>query len=145
MFRLAIFCSAMIAAFPANAAEPIWFGDNTSQYADDGECDDRRFIGKTMDENLNSDDIAHDSNDCKTAFDAGKIKLWYEHEARAVTQCSRIDFGDNSSEWANDGDCDDPRFEGRGSASGIASVDRGKDANDCSIQCKAGMIFIRNY
>ena len=28
----------------------------------------------------------------------------------------RPDFGDDSSEWARDGECDDPRFEGEGSA-----------------------------
>ena len=26
------------------------------------------------------------------------------------------DFGDNTSQWANDGECDDPRFEGEGAA-----------------------------
>ena len=31
--------------------------------------------------------------------------------------CRRCpDFGDDSSEWARDGECDDPRFEGEGSA-----------------------------
>jgi uncharacterized protein YdeI (BOF family) len=25
-----------------------------------------------------------------------------------------INFGDDASQWSNDGECDDPRFEGRG-------------------------------
>ena len=30
-----------------------------------------------------------------------------------VAVTAAIDFGDNSSEWANDGECDDPRFAGQ--------------------------------
>ena len=41
------------------------------------------------------------------------------------------DFGDNSSRWANDGECDDPRFEGEGSAATLLDGDRGHDATDC--------------
>ena len=42
-----------------------------------------------------------------------------------------IDFGDNSSDWAGDGECDDPRFAGRGMASTLLEEDRLHDADDC--------------
>lgn len=42
-----------------------------------------------------------------------------------------IDFGDNSSEWARDGECDDPRFAGRGMASTLLEDDQLRDADDC--------------
>lgn len=145
MFRLTALFLFSIFATQALASDPIWFGDNTSEWANDGECDDRRFFGVGMDENLNSKDITHDAADCQALFDEGKLEIWLEVKARKVTQCANIDFGNNTSEWADDGECDDPRFEGRGSAGDIVSDDWKKDANDCSRQCKAGMIFIRNY
>jgi hypothetical protein len=43
----------------------------------------------------------------------------------------RIQFGDDSSEWSFDGECDDPRFEGRGMASALLDEDRFRDATDC--------------
>lgn len=56
-----------------------------------------------------------------------------------------IDFGDNSSAYANDGECDDPRFEGSGMAAISFAEDRGKDADDCRAAYAAGTItFIRN-
>ncbi len=145
MFRLVVFCFVTFFAAHASASEQIWFGDNASEWANDGECDDRRFFGKGMDEDLNNDDITHDANDCRALYNAGKLQVWREEKARAVTQCTQIDFGNDSSEYANDGECDDPRFEGRGSASDILRGDIKKDANDCRQQCNAGMIFIRNY
>ena len=42
-----------------------------------------------------------------------------------------VSFGDNSSDWANDGECDDPRFAGSGVADILLDEDRGHDANDC--------------
>ena len=42
-----------------------------------------------------------------------------------------IEFGDNSSDWAGDGECDDPRFAGRGMASTLLEEDRLHDADDC--------------
>ena len=41
--------------------------------------------------------------------------------ATTATPNADIDFGDDSSEWANDGECDDPRFEGTGSAGATSS------------------------
>lgn len=43
-----------------------------------------------------------------------------------------IDFGDDLSTWANDGECDDPRFAGRGTATTLLDEDMYHDATDCS-------------
>ena len=46
-----------------------------------------------------------------------------------------IDFGDDTSEWANDGECDDPRFTGPGAFAGggalLIDVLPMTDATDC--------------
>ena len=39
---------------------------------------------------------------------------------RARRAARQPDFGDDTSQWANDGECDDPRFEGEGSARHVA-------------------------
>jgi hypothetical protein len=53
------------------------------------------------------------------------------------------DFGDDSSRWANDGECDDPRFAGEGSADTLLDEDRGHDATDCRRLLKQGRIELR--
>jgi hypothetical protein len=58
------------------------------------------------------------------------------------TATGGIDFGDNSSAYANDGECDDPRFEGEGMAFISFDEDRGKDANDCRAAFEAGTITL---
>ena len=52
------------------------------------------------------------------------------------------DFGDDSSEWANDGACDDTRFVGdRGAGAWTSSDDHvGRDATDCRNLLNAGRI-----
>ena len=51
-------------------------------------------------------------------------------------------FGDDSSRWANDGDCDDTRFVGDRGAGAWTSDDShvGKDATDCRNLLNAGRI-----
>ena len=44
---------------------------------------------------------------------------------------AQVSFGDDSSQWARDGECDDPRFQGEGSAETLLDEDRGHDATDC--------------
>lgn len=51
-----------------------------------------------------------------------------------------IDFGDDLSTWANDGECDDPRFAGEGAASTLLDDDMYHDATDCSTAYAAGTI-----
>jgi hypothetical protein len=63
--------------------------------------------------------------------------------APASAQQDEIDFGDDSSQWANDGECDDPRFEGEGTAATLLDEDRGHDAADCRALFAAGRVRLR--
>ena len=57
-----------------------------------------------------------------------------------------IAWGDNSSQWANDGDCDDPRFDGPWAHSVLLPEDVMRDANDCRMRYDRGEVFLRtNY
>ena len=54
----------------------INFGDNESQWAGDGECDDPRFAGEGMTETpLLAKDAHHDANDCLAAWRTGGLRL----------------------------------------------------------------------
>lgn len=140
-----IIASVVTLAPVALLAQSINFGDDASQWSNDGECDDRRFRGAAMAQGLDRDDIGHDATDCKTAFDAGNLSIWDFAAAKAATQCSAINFGDNNSKWPNDGQCDDYRFDGPGADYVLLSKDIGHDANDCSQLCELGQIAIRDY
>ena len=54
------------------------------------------------------------------------------------------DFGDNNSEWAYDGECDDLRFEGTGMAQLFSWEDVGHDATDCRTLLEQGVIQWRS-
>jgi len=56
-----------------------------------------------------------------------------------------IDFGDDSSQWAHDGECDDPRFSGPGSAAELAEADYFRDASDCRAAVAAGTVVFTGY
>lgn len=51
------------------------FGDDSSMWASDGECDDSRFEGDGVASSLIDSDIYHDASDCRTLYDAGAIRL----------------------------------------------------------------------
>ena len=52
------------------------FGTDSSEFANDGKCDDPRFEGEGMtDTELLNADIRADATDCRTAFEAGTITL----------------------------------------------------------------------
>ena len=115
------------------------FGDNTSQWANDGECDDPRFEGEGAADTLLDEDLGHDATDCRKLFNAGSITV-----RRAVAASNgAVNFGDDSSEWARDGECDDPRFEGEGSADTLLDGDNGHDATDCRSLFGEGRIALR--
>lgn len=198
----------------------INFGDNSSMFADDGECDDPRFDGPGAAATTFEDNEMRDANDCRNMFESGQISLVAggstspsrASAAPANRQAAQsaaapeetytigtprgdvdgatledgsifasgtvyggpinsgdprdsrmpgttntapvttpsasnlaIDFGDNSSTWANDGECDDPRFGGDGMALSSVDEDRGRDAADCRAAYEAGTItLIRN-
>ncbi|MDG1470479.1 hypothetical protein [Pseudosulfitobacter sp. SM2401] len=126
-------------------AQSADYGDDTSEWANDGECDDRRFTGAGVTGSLDSDDSGHDATDCKRAVEFGRAKLWVFADAIKVTQCDAVNFGDDSSEWAKDRECDDFRFEGDGMSAVVLSEDIGRDAADCRRLCDAGKIALRDY
>lgn len=132
--------------------EDIDFGDNSSMWADDGECDDPRFAGEGMASFTVEDDRLRDANDCENLYLEGGL-TFLEGEIidpnAAVTAFianSEIDFGNNNSVWSDDGECDDPRFSGPGVAAFTDPSDAGQDANDCArLFMEGGLSFNENF
>ncbi|MCB1517303.1 MAG: hypothetical protein KDJ19_06775 [Hyphomicrobiaceae bacterium] len=127
---------------PGDVVGDINFGDNESQWADDGECDDPRFNGEGSADSLFDENIAHDANDCRTLFLAGKVEFLGNDSDMEIVEYAGITFGDNLSDWSNDGECDDPRFEGNGMAGVLSDVDLEHDANDCLALFQSGDIHL---
>ena len=121
------------------------FGDDTGRWPNDGECDDRRFVGFGMASGLTSENLGRDASDCRSLFDAGRITLWSWAAAQAATQCAAINFGDDSGDYPNDSDCDDPRFDGPGAAFVLNPEWSGRDASDCRRMCDLGMVALRDF
>lgn len=148
---LATLATVLVCASGVHAAPD--FGDNSSEWANDGECDDPRFVetadGYGMAEMLLDEDIGADANDCRALYNSGAIRLQGEEPAAksSVGLCENVQFGDNSSEWANDGECDDPRFvetsNGYGMAEFLLNEDAFHDMNDCRALCNAGAIELK--
>ena len=106
----------------------IEFGLNTSAWADDGVCDDPRFEGPGTRPGMETDDRGADAGDCLALYEAGLVRL-----AGVDPESGAIDFGDDASRYALDGECDDPRFTGPGTAWDwlLLGENRGHDATDC--------------
>ncbi len=143
--RFATCLALLLLAAPALAQE-IKYGDDSGDYPNDDECDDRRFIGPgVVTGELNWASLGKDASDCKAAVDGGRASLWVMDEAKAATNCAAQRWGDDSSEYSLDGVCDDPRFEGVGAANILISDDSGRDATDCRRLCEFGLIYLRDY
>ncbi len=128
-----------LAAMPVAAmkAAPIDLGANDGPFADDGECDDPRLVGEGMASALLTDSIGRDAADCSAALKKGTVSLnpWYVEPASV----SDISYGDNASDFAHDGECDDIRFTGDYADAMIYLVeDIGHDADDCRAAVKSG-------
>lgn len=55
-----------------------------------------------------------------------------------------INFGHDSGEWANDFECDDPRFKGPGmTTTPLLAEDTKRDATDCAAAYRAGQLTLR--
>ena len=118
------------------AAQQINFGDDSSEWANDGECDDGRFTGAGLTATpLLEEDVLADATDCRTAYEAGKLRLL------GVGKDGTIDFGNDSGEWSNDGECDDMRFAGPGmTLTPLLQADIMADATDCRDAFAAGQL-----
>lgn len=159
----------------------IDFGDDTSMFANDGECDDARFVGAGLTQTgLLESDISHDANDCRAAFETGKLRLRTSGDPSAEslvgtpsplaealtpspdetnkadaapqsygppetsTMFNGVEFGDDQSRWSGDGECDDPRFEGKGMTSTpLLEKDTLHDASDCLAAWKTGELKLK--
>ncbi|MXO89811.1 hypothetical protein [Pontixanthobacter aquaemixtae] len=126
---------------PGIDSSAIDWGDDESEWANDGECDDRRFAGAGMTATrLLETDLGHDATDCRTAFEAGNLKLRTDTPR---PDAASIDWGDDESEWANDGECDDKRFFGPGmTETPLLDADVLHDATDCRSAYEAGDLSI---
>ncbi|MBN36418.1 MAG: hypothetical protein CMM46_16890 [Rhodospirillaceae bacterium] len=125
----------------------INFGDDSSQWAYDYECDDPRFSGPGMaTAGLSSANAYRDATDCRSAFNVGQVWLAssQNYNSGYDSYASSINFGDDSSAWSYDGECDDPRFYGPGmTTTPLLDEDRYRDATDCRRQHEAGRIALR--
>lgn len=68
--------------------------------------------------------------------------------ALAPTQASSptrddIEWGDDGSQWANDDECDDPRFAGPGAHETNVAEDRYHDATDCRTLYERGQVYLK--
>ena len=124
---------------PPSSTAGIDFGDDSGDWTNDGECDDPRFTGTGSAAELLEADIRKDATDCRTAFEAGTVTLKDTGDTPSTTD---IDFGDDSGDWANDDECDDPRFRGTGSAEELVDADLLKDATDCKAAFEAGTVTL---
>jgi len=123
--------------------ERIEFGDNGGEYPNDGECDDPRFVGDGMATSTDTVNIGGDAADCLMHFERGNIRLARTQGESSIEECQAIDFGDDTSDWARDGECDDPRFTGPGTHS-IANIDDLRtDATDCRRLCDLGQVWLK--
>ncbi len=142
----------MLIPMPAAAADDINFGDDSGRFAKDGECDDMRFAGAGMTDTLLIDsDIWHDATDCRSAYNQGRLTYLGGHRngapsnsAPADNGASRIQWGDDSSRYAKDGECDDKRFTGAGmTTTPLLDSDIRHDATDCRAAFNQGRLTLR--
>ncbi|WP_323016163.1 hypothetical protein [Devosia sp.] len=120
-------------------AADIDFGDDSSRWANDEQCDDPRFSGEGMAPILERADLWSDASDCQAAFAAGTITYIGEEPELPPVE---FDYGDDWSEWANDGECDDPRFTGPGTDKKMLDDDMYGDASDCRALEAEGKVSI---
>ena len=150
--RILLTAAVALLAAPVPAfAQNVDFGDDASRFAKDGECDDMRFTGPGMtDTTLIDSDIRHDATDCRSAYNQGR--LTYNGGRRdgsasstyAASGVNHIMWGDDTSKYAKDGECDDKRFVGAGMTSTpLLDSDIKHDATDCRSAYNQGRLQLR--
>ena len=117
------------------------FGDDRNLYAKDGECDDPRFDGDGMGAKPSLAGLKHDATDCMAAWTADQIRPRVSLTSGGIAIRDGLLFGDDSSPYANDGECDDPSFVGRSMAGGGGSSEHvGRDQTDCLLGYESGAL-----
>ena len=111
----------------ATALGDLVFGNNSGSYANDDDCDDARFHDDGDDYNYKREHVLADASDCRAAVNSGEVSLL-------------LDFGNDSGEYANDGECDDNRFTGEGRSVISSNSHVRADASDCVAAYRAGTI-----
>jgi hypothetical protein len=119
-------------------ADAIDFGDDTSVWANDAECDDPRFAGEGVAASPVRANVGRDAADCRAALEDGRAVFQGELEPLWSGVHEDIDFGDNSGAYPGDGECDDPRFVGDNVALAAGRANALKDAHDCRTAFDAG-------
>ena len=85
--------AAAACALAGTTSAQVDFGDDTSQWAHDGECDDPRFAGEGSAETLVEADLYHDATDCRALFDQGRVMLAAGSAPAAPSSGSRVARG----------------------------------------------------
>ena len=101
---------SFLASPPINEAQDVFFGDDTSDWANDGECDDPRFEGPGTADTLLEEDIFRDATDCRTLLERGQITL---AEAAPAVEVPRSEAEQDTSP-ADESECTLPRLVGIG-------------------------------
>lgn len=121
------------------------FGNDSGSYANDGECDDSRFIGPGRSTLTDGTHRWKDASDCRDAWREGTIN-WGNVQTSVQAHSHSFDgtsepfFGDDSGEYAFDGECDDDRFYGSGRSVLTTGSHRGRDATDCREAWRRGTL-----
>ena len=138
-------------ASPAVAAvQHVDFGDDGSQFAKDGECDDKRFSGPGMTGTpLLDSDVGHDATDCRASFSQNRLTMGAAAApsasgSYAASGVNHVMWGDDASKFSRDGECDDKRFEGQGlTDTPLLDSDVKHDATDCRTAFAQGRLTLR--
>ncbi|MGB0902085.1 hypothetical protein [Halocynthiibacter sp.] len=159
--KLSVFISglamAAVAALPVVAESPkapglapsaallstVDFGDDSGPYTGDGECDDSRFIGWGVATSTDSTNNGTDAGDCRHLFEIGQLRVNRTQAEFPAEMCAQVNFGDDSGDFSNDNECDDPRFTGSAMHNILNFSDLGRDASDCQALCESGAIWLR--
>ena len=115
----------------------IDFGDDTGSWPRDGECDDFRFTGPGASD-ASYEELGKDASDCRMLLDRGQVWL----HPLIVNLDQGVNYGDDASDYAWDGECDDPRFVGSMVPAFMLIEDLGHDATDCRQLHQEGRISI---
>ena len=89
---------AFMDGMPAMSPTVIDFGDDSGEWANDGECDDLRFAGPAMAMSPSPHDVRRDASACRAALDAGLVSF------SQVSPSAHIPADGGDVVWAGGGD-----------------------------------------